>query len=215
MDITEWYAISLGCLAVLPIIARLFLSIPIVHIYGSFYLRENVRYPCIYRYLRRSGQVIRVDLLILVAFLVGNALCLAINVKGIPEFAKRSGVVSIINLIPLSLGANMNFIASLGGISLPAYAKLHRWLGRVAIIEGLIHAVSYHKLNLRTMPDVAALTVSIAIQEDLQLTSAGRNCFPFNSLFQAPPLARVRSLFEPPFDICRCSHLGYIPPHSI
>lgn len=163
MDITQWYAVSLGCLVALPIIARLFFSITIVRIYGAFYVRKYMIYPQIHRYLRRSGKVTRFDLLVLLAFLVGNALCLAINVKGIPEFTKRSGLVSIINLMPLSLGATMNFIISLCGISLPAYAKIHRWLGRVAIVEGLIHvaaAASYRKPNLHTLPDVAALIVS-------------------------------------------------------
>jgi hypothetical protein len=95
---------------------------------------------------------------------VGNALSLAINVKSVLEFTKRSGLVLIINLIPLSLGANINPIVSYCSVGLPTYAKLHRWLGRVAIIEGLIHVVaaaSYHRINLCTMPNIAALTVSI------------------------------------------------------
>jgi hypothetical protein len=166
MDITQWYAVSLGCLVGLPIIARLFFSITIVRIYGIIYLRKHVTYPQIHRYLRRSSKVTRLDLLILSAFLIGNALCLGINPKGIPDFTKRSGLISVINLMPLSLGASMNLIVSLCGISLPTYAKLHRWLGRVAIIEGLIHvatAVSYRRPNLHTLPDVAALTVSVAI----------------------------------------------------
>ncbi|KAH7111270.1 ferric reductase transmembrane component 3 [Dendryphion nanum] len=145
MDITQWYAVSLGCLVGLPIIGRLFFSITIVRTYGTFYLRKHITYPQIHRYLRRSG----------------NALCLAINVKGVPEFIKRSGLISIINIMPLSLGANMNLIVSRCGISLPTYAKLHQWLGRVAIVEGLIHvavAVSYRRLNLHTLSDVAALT---------------------------------------------------------
>ena len=166
IDITQWYAISLGCLVGLPIIGRLFFSITIVRIYGTFYLRKHITYPQIHRYWRRSGKVTRLDLLVLFTFLAGNALCLAINVKGVPEFIERLGLISIINLIPLSLGANMNLIVSLCGIRLPTYAKLHRWLGRVAIVEGLIHvtvAVSYRRPNLHKLSDVAALTVSIEI----------------------------------------------------
>jgi hypothetical protein len=166
MDITQWYAISLGCLVGLAIIGRLLFSITIVRIYGTFYLRKHITYPQIHRYLRRPGNVTRLDLLVLSTFLVGNAVCLSINVKGVPEFIERSGLISIINLMPLSPGANMNLIVSLWGIRLPTYAKLHRWLGRVAIVEGLIHAtvaVSYHKPNLHTLSDVAALTVSIEI----------------------------------------------------
>ncbi|KAH7108739.1 hypothetical protein B0J11DRAFT_390362, partial [Dendryphion nanum] len=81
-------------------------------------------------------------------------------VKSVPEFTKRSGLISIINLMPLSLGANMNLIMSHCGISLPTYAKIHRWLERVAIVESLTHvavAVSYRRPNLHTPSNVAAL----------------------------------------------------------
>jgi hypothetical protein len=58
----------------------------------------------------------------------------------------------------------MNPIVSYCNIGLPTYAKLHRWLGRVAVIKGLIYVVaaaSYYRFNLHTIPNIAALTVSI------------------------------------------------------
>ena len=71
--------------------------------------------------------------------------------------------MSTINLIPLSLGGQINLIASRYRIRLGAYARIHRWLGKVAIVEGLVHtvaAVSLQKPNLRVQSDVAALIVS-------------------------------------------------------
>ena len=71
--------------------------------------------------------------------------------------------MSIINLTPLLLRAQMNLITSRCRIRLSAYARIHRWLGRVAIVKGLIYtaaAISLRKPNLHIYLDVAALIVS-------------------------------------------------------
>jgi hypothetical protein len=99
----------------------------------------------------------------IIVFLVGNILCITIQVKDIPELVRRSGLISTINLMPLTLGPYINRIASYCGLRLDVYARIHRWLGRTAIIEGLVHtaaAASLHTPNLRERSDIAALTVS-------------------------------------------------------
>jgi hypothetical protein len=158
MEISQWYAVALGCVVALPVAIRLVL-VTLVPTCGAFYIRKRLVYPRPFRgHIRLNG----LDFILILAFLAGNAVCLAIDVKDISQLAKRSGVVSVINLLPLSLGADMNLIVSISGMSLPAYAKFHRWLGRVALGEGLIHvaaATSYHKLNLRTTSGVGTLTV--------------------------------------------------------
>ncbi|KAI1382607.1 uncharacterized protein F4822DRAFT_435284 [Hypoxylon trugodes] len=71
--------------------------------------------------------------------------------------------MSIINLIPLFLGGCMNVIADCCGISLRTYARIHRSLGRVAILEGLIHvavAILNHLPNLEHVADRAALAAT-------------------------------------------------------
>ncbi|OCL05849.1 hypothetical protein AOQ84DRAFT_379187 [Glonium stellatum] len=113
---------------------------------------------------RIDGKTTRLDGILIVAFVVGNILCITIRFKDISRLARRSGLMSTINLMPLSLGAHMNLIASCCGISLGANARIHRWLGRVAIAEGLIHsAAPLQKHNLRMQSDVAALIAAITM----------------------------------------------------
>jgi hypothetical protein len=164
MDITQWYAIALGGLVSLFITTCLLLIIfGVARTYAKVYFLKHVFYPQTHRYLRGSGKTTPFDAILIMLFLVGNILCITIRVKDIPELVRRSGLMSTISLMPLSLGAHMNLIASRCGLRLDVYARIHRWLGRTAIIEGLVHtaaAASLHTPNLRERSDIAALTVS-------------------------------------------------------
>ena len=67
------------------------------------------------------------------------------------------------NLVPLALGSHMNSIVSSYGLGYEAYNAIHRWIGRVAMIEGVIHvilAVVSQTPNLHSSTQVAALVVS-------------------------------------------------------
>ncbi|KAM5349489.1 hypothetical protein ACJ41O_005994 [Fusarium nematophilum] len=95
-------------------------------------------------------------------FLVANAVALSAGVGNVNSFIRRSGLISVINLVPLFLGGQMNIIASRCGIGLRAYTRIHRWLGAVAIIEGVLHAivsVSRQIPDLKRRTDVAGIVV--------------------------------------------------------
>jgi hypothetical protein len=97
------------------------------------------------------------------AFLIENIFYIIIRVKNIPGLIRRSGLIFTIILIPLSLGGHMNLIANHYGIRLDSYARIYRWLGRVAIVQGLVHtaaAVSLQKPDLRISSDIGGLIVN-------------------------------------------------------
>jgi predicted ferric reductase len=99
----------------------------------------------------------------IIVFLMENVFYITIEIKDIFKLTRRSELMFIIILMPLSLGGNMNLIVNYCGIGLDAYARMHRWLGGVAIVQGLIHtaaAVSLQKPDLRIPSDIGGLTVS-------------------------------------------------------
>jgi ABC-type proline/glycine betaine transport system permease subunit len=68
-----------------------------------------------------------------------------------------------VNLVPLALGSHMNSIVSSCGLGYEAYNAIYRWIGRVAVIEGVIHvilAIVSQTPNLYSSTQVAALVVS-------------------------------------------------------
>jgi hypothetical protein len=55
---------------------------------------------------------------------------------------RRSGLLCLINLVPLMLGGRMNFVLDHCGISLSDFAITHRWLGWLCIAQGIMHVTA-------------------------------------------------------------------------
>lgn len=56
----------------------------------------------------------------------------------------RSGVLAVMNMIPLFLLAGRNNpLISLLDVSYDTYNLIHRWLGRLVVVEGLVHALCW------------------------------------------------------------------------
>lgn len=60
------------------------------------------------------------------------------------EFRNRTGVMAVINMIPLFLlaGRNNPFI-KLTGISFDTMNLIHRWFGRIVVLEALCHTAAW------------------------------------------------------------------------
>jgi predicted ferric reductase len=104
---------------------------------------------------------IRFDVVLIVLFLVGNAICIYVN--DVPSLVERSALLCAINLVPLALGERMNPLASISRVRLGASASMHEWLGSVVIAEGLVHtaaAMSSQHINIHNTSGVSKLVVS-------------------------------------------------------
>ncbi len=165
MEITEWYALALACVAASALVFCLTWSLAkLIHRHGAFLFLKHIVYPQIPRYLRGSGKTTRFDVLLIAAFLIANILCLTVKVHDSSTFVKRTGQMSAINMIPLALGHQTNLIFDRCGISSEDCGRMHRWLGRTAVAEGLVHsivAVTSRTPNMRATPRVAAWVVSL------------------------------------------------------
>jgi hypothetical protein len=105
----------------------------------------------------------RFDVMLVVFFLVGNAIRTTVGVKDIASLVKRSALLCTINLMPLALGKRMNPMASIFGVRLSASASMHEWLGSVVMAEGLVYiaaALSSQHVNVHNTSGVAKLVVS-------------------------------------------------------
>jgi hypothetical protein len=60
------------------------------------------------------------------------------------ELMDRSGVIATVNLAPLIMMAGRNNpLIGLLGISFDSFNLIHRWLGRIVVVEALTHVVSW------------------------------------------------------------------------
>jgi hypothetical protein len=67
------------------------------------------------------------------------------------EFRNRTGIMSVINMIPLFLlaGRNNPFI-KLTGISFDTMNLIHRWFGRIVVLEAIAHAAAWMAAKVHT-----------------------------------------------------------------
>ncbi|KAF2114521.1 ferric reductase like transmembrane component-domain-containing protein [Lophiotrema nucula] len=105
------------------------------------------------------------------------------------EVRNRSGVLAVMNMIPLFLlaGRNNPFI-TLTGISFDTMNLIHRWFGRIVVLEALTHTLAYftNKVHTKGWP---ALGESITGSAFIMWGFIGTVCF-FFILIQSPSPVR-------------------------
>ncbi|XTI85818.1 hypothetical protein V2W45_1230767, partial [Cenococcum geophilum] len=80
----------------------------------------------IYQLIRGLNKATRFNIVIIIGFLIGNVLYVIIRVKNTLGLIDRTGLMSIINLIPLFLGSYINLIISHYGIIYEIYSYIHQ-----------------------------------------------------------------------------------------
>jgi hypothetical protein len=141
MDVTVWYGAILAAGFALWVVYRLtrWLLGSAAMLLTYFLLRHLV-YPNTLGSSARIGGLTRLELLLVGICLVTNALCMGLGVKSTTEAATRSGVLSVINLIPLFAGSRLGLVADLLGVSLRTQLLMHRFIGVLATVQGILHS---------------------------------------------------------------------------
>ncbi|KAB5528998.1 hypothetical protein GE09DRAFT_1041919 [Coniochaeta sp. 2T2.1] len=142
MDAIAYYAIGFGALWVAAILPCFFGFVR-RHVIPHFHpFIAKVRYQRIQGFtrLRIFNGFTRLELILLSFYISGNGAALSIQIARGASVASSTVLAAIINLLPLLFGGRTNRIADAIGLSRPSYYVAHHWMGRVAILEALIHA---------------------------------------------------------------------------
>ncbi|KAI9777795.1 MAG: hypothetical protein M1839_008590 [Geoglossum umbratile] len=140
MQLTVAYAISVAAVVgaftlyrVGTVIAR------VVRMLRTVFILKHLCYPVLWR--RRSGStdMTRLQGILTALFIAANILCSLIGVRNVSDLNRRSGILSLINMMPMFLGGRTNLFADLLGLRLDHYGTLHRWIGRVCVLQGILH----------------------------------------------------------------------------
>jgi hypothetical protein len=81
----------------------------------------------------------RVNIILVVLFLIRNAICITVKVKNITSLIRRSALLYTINLMLLALRERINLMASIFRVRLSASASMHKWLGSIVMAKGLVY----------------------------------------------------------------------------
>ncbi|KAM7193599.1 Ferric reductase like transmembrane component domain containing protein [Rhypophila sp. PSN 637] len=113
----------------------------------------------------------RFQLVFLLAYFAANVAFCVITIDYSLPYAQvarlvrnRTGVLSVINMIPLFILAGRNNpLIYLLGISFDTYNLIHRWLGRIVILEALAHTLAFLAGNAQTKGWEAAVTTATTV----------------------------------------------------
>ena len=93
----------------------------------------------------------RFHTLLLALYLLSNfAYCAALNYRGkskaevIAQLRGRSGSLAVVNMMPLfALAGRNNPLIRILRVSFDTYNLLHRWMGRMVVLESLVHTIAW------------------------------------------------------------------------
>lgn len=142
MDVISWYVVAVVILAFLLLLLGWWFPWLRTVAYSKVrfvYLRYGYYQLAIPRRYWASVTVLQV--IIFIFYIAANILALLLKVKSASEAMTRAGVVAVVNLVPLFFGGRTSFIADWLGISIHSYYLAHHWIGRMVVVESLIHVI--------------------------------------------------------------------------
>lgn len=125
---------------------------------------RNIQYRLLRLYSGRYINITWLEFIAITLYISGNIVGLSLG--GMTGLRWRAGMLAIINTTPLYLGGYTNPWADWAGVPLSTYYLAHRWVGAVAVFEGLLHTA-------------LALTAGV---EDARLLISGHTVGPWINL---------------------------------
>jgi hypothetical protein len=178
MSSSVWYAVAIAATAA-PFLCFYFLK-SLAHCVstglGPYFLRSVY-----YRHISTDWRGLDTTWfhgLLIAALFVGNASYLIVIVENHDDLSHETALLSTINLIPLALGCHMNFVLDLCGLSLDGQSRFHRWIARVALIEGLVHSIValVKGPSIKSVPQVAAVVVTKCPSRSVKCANTRPGC---------------------------------------
>ncbi len=106
-----------------------------------------------------------------------NILACVFGVSSRNHLARRVAAISLFNLVSLMAGGRTNLLAdSILGVSLQSYGTVHRWLGRICVIQALLHA-GLHMETTTIWTSIPCMGVSESSLRSLR-SNYGTSCCP-------------------------------------
>ncbi|KAL5401100.1 hypothetical protein PMIN04_013131 [Paraphaeosphaeria minitans] len=128
------------------------------------FIRKRLLYALVMRRLRTSSDISVLAGLNLLLFGAANVTACTLWVPNPAEIAKRCGTLFIINVIPLYLGGRTNYIADrIFRLQLNEYALLHRWIGRICVVQGLVHGFLNAATSRASIVETILLSLVVAL----------------------------------------------------
>ncbi|KAF5725131.1 nadph oxidase [Fusarium mundagurra] len=104
---------------------------------------RHVTYPLFLRRRRAWDSVTRLQACLIFFFFAANLVVIFAPFNGIDwrQIERRAAFTAGVNAIPLCLGGRMGPVVQMLNIHRTSYLLFHHWVGRIAVLEALSHAI--------------------------------------------------------------------------
>ncbi|KAF4496656.1 hypothetical protein FAGAP_7198, partial [Fusarium agapanthi] len=104
---------------------------------------RHVTYPLFLRRRRAWDSVTRLQACLIFFFFAANLVVIFAPFNGIDwrQIERRAAFTAGVNAIPLCLGGRMGPVVQMLNINRTSYLLFHHWVGRIAVLEALSHAI--------------------------------------------------------------------------
>jgi hypothetical protein len=104
------------------------------------YLRKRFLYTLVYHRRAGTDDINVASTINIIVLIAANITACIYRLPDRAELAKRCGALFLLNATPLLLGGRMSLLIDKTMILKPnQQSLLHRWMGRVCVLQGLIH----------------------------------------------------------------------------
>lgn len=200
METTLIYAVGSGalfglCLLRLPLYYFVRLACPLllelprlppinaVVKFASRLITEHLTYPTTLRRGMFFDRWSRRDTLLLLAYFAANVSCILVPLPSIDQVYRRTGTLSVINVLFVFAGPHLSFLADLLGVSLLFCRRLHASAGIMTFVLAIFHsafaAASRSNVSLENPRNLYALIVRIHNYDfwEVNTDDARRSCY--------------------------------------
>ncbi|KAI9709439.1 MAG: hypothetical protein M1828_002420, partial [Chrysothrix sp. TS-e1954] len=153
MDISRIYAITLAAaIFVVLLVQTGRIIVKAFSLTAWRYFVKHVCYPLVLLRRRGTTQLTRLDCLSLLLCIGVTIACMSVRVEDRQTLSKRCANFFALNLILLYNSGRSNFLVDkILRVRREKYELFHRWMGRVAVIEGCVHGI----ISVTTKPSLA------------------------------------------------------------
>lgn len=147
MEVTQIYAMTMGDFFLTLIALNCRSPIEQVWKYAACLTSKYLTYPYLLRRhhvpcLWTIGPWTPADILIQAVYATVNLFCLCFRASSMSEAGVRARNLALINLVPVSAGPHLSFLAEVLGVSLSTYKLLHRSAGLMSSALTLSHVLT-------------------------------------------------------------------------
>jgi hypothetical protein len=146
LDYSSWYALASGLGLGLWLVVRgtyRVLGLTSGHLPIPSFVFKHLVYPHILKRMPLVGVATRLQTLLVVIYLLLNLFpTLPLHMFGSsPDRARLVANMALANIIPLLCGPRLSLVTRLLGVTLRTSVGSHRWIGRIAVGQVLLHTI--------------------------------------------------------------------------